>query len=505
MVKRPLGHSIPLLRDPRDAPGSALHRQLYQRIRDGVLEGAIPPGTRLPAARTLAREEGISRNTVEAALGRLQAEGFVVRHVGAGTWISDRIPARLVPSRTADASYDTCGSAAAPPAQPLLSGRGRRVAEANPDPGEPPGLLFTPSGPGLEDLPLSTWNRVTRRRTRERTGELLAAPPPGGLPALREAVAAYLHLDRGVRGTAERVVIVNSTQQAIDLAARLLLDPGDAVWLEDPGYVAARRAFIAAGARTVAVPVDGEGIDVAAGAALAADARLAYVTPSHQYPLGVTLSLARRLELLAWAKDAEAWILEDDYDSELRYDGRPLASMQGIDESGRVIYVGTFNKILFPAVRAAYLVLPKGLVEPFIRAKALADGFTSPFVQAVLGDFLGEGHFSAHLRRVRELYRERRDAFVKAAARHLPPHAVLGPAEAGVHVAVHLPEGSDDRRLSERARRDGLALPALSAHSIESAARGLLVHFGHVPAAELDSAMRRLAGVLKRERRDPRG
>jgi GntR family transcriptional regulator/MocR family aminotransferase len=311
-------------------------------------------------------------------------------------------------------------------------------------------------------------------------------------------------MDRGVRCTADRVVIVNSTQQAIDLAARLLLDPGDAVWLEDPGYVAARRAFVAAGARTVAVPVDSEGIDVAAGTALATDARLAYVTPSHQYPLGMTLSLARRLELIAWAARSEAWILEDDYDSELRYDGQPLASIQGIDEFGRVIYVGTFNKILFPGVRAAYLVLPQVLVEPFTRAKALADGFTSPFVQGVLADFIGEGHFAVHLRRVRELYRERRDAFRRAAVDHLPPDAVLGPAEAGIHVALHLPDGVDDRRLSERALREGLALPALSAQSIERTVRGLLVHYGHVAVPELDSATRRLAGVLERARRPGR-
>lgn len=246
--------------------------------------------------------------------------------------------------------------------------------------------------------------------------------------------------------------------------------------------------------------MDGEGIDVAAGTALAADARLAYVTPSHQYPLGMTLSLARRLELIAWAIRSQAWILEDDYDSELRYAGQPLASMQGIDESGRVIYVGTFNKILFPAVRAAYLVLPQVLVEPFVRAKALADGFTSPFVQAVLADFIGEGHFAVHLRRVRELYRERRDAFLTAAVDHLPPDVVLGPAEAGIHVALHLPDGIDDRRLSERALCEGLALPALSAQSIESAVRGLIVHYGHVPVPTLDSATRRLAGVLEHPR-----
>jgi GntR family transcriptional regulator/MocR family aminotransferase len=243
--------------------------------------------------------------------------------------------------------------------------------------------------------------------------------------------------------------------------------------------------------------VDGEGIDVAGGEARAPRARLACVTPSHQYPLGVTLSLARRLALLDWAERAGGWILEDDYDSELRYDGRPLASVQSIDDSGRVLYVGTFNKILFPALRVAYLVLPPELVEPFARAKQHSDGFTSPLLQAALAEFIAEGHFAVHLRKVRSLYRERRDRFLAAAAEHLPEEARLGPAEAGMHAVLHLPAGVDDEVVSERARRRGLSVPALSTHAIESEASGLLVHYGNAAVDDIESGTRRLGEVLR--------
>lgn len=500
-MKKAGGHSIPLLREPGKESGRPLYMRLYRRIREGVLDGAIPPGTRLPSARTLAREEGISRNTVEAAFRQLRAEGFVVRRVGSGTWISDEIPdrpRRPLRRHTERKRPPRRGPASRPAVDPPgLSARGRRMSETGADVPPPPDLLFAPCVPGLDALPLDTWNRIAARSMRDASGSLLVPPPATGLPALREAVAAYLHLDRGVRCSAERVVIVNSTQQAIDLVARLLLDPGDAVWTEDPGYVSARRAIVGAGGQPVPVPVDGEGIDVAAGEARAPGARLACVTPSHQYPLGVTLSLARRLALLDWAERAGSWILEDDYDSELRYEGRPLASVQGIDTSGRVIYVGTFNKILFPTLRVAYLVLPPELVEPFARAKQNADGFTSPLLQAAVAEFIAGGHFAVHLRKVRSLYRERRDRFLAAAAEHLPDGARPGPAEAGMHVALHLPAGVDDEAVSERALRSGLSLPALSAHAIESKESGLLVHYGNAPLPDIESGTLRLGEILR--------
>jgi GntR family transcriptional regulator/MocR family aminotransferase len=321
-------------------------------------------------------------------------------------------------------------------------------------------------------------------------------PPASGLPALREAIAEYLHLHRGVKCSADRVLILNSTQQAINLTARLLLDAGDRVWVEDPGYVGARSAFQGARLRLHPVPVDDDGMDVARGVEDAPDARLAYVTPSHQYPMGVTLPLSRRLKLLEWSARADAWIFEDDYDSEMRHEGRPLASIQGIDEGERVLYAGTFNKILFPGLRLAYLVLPPRLVEPFAHAKEITDGPTSPLLQGVLADFMGEGHFSVHIRRVRDTYRERRDVFVKLAEELLPDFVKLGPAEAGTHIALHLPQTMDDARISDEARRLDLALPSLSRHAVESPLRGLLVHYGHAPPVAIEDGVRALGGLL---------
>lgn len=494
------GHPVPLLRAPGERPGQPRYVHLYRRVREAVLSGALPPGTRLPSARTLARDEGISRNTVEAAFAQLRAEGFVTRHVGAGTWVSERIPDRPrasgpLPEGVVRGSRP--GSAAGPAsAAHAISERGRAlVALGEDDP--TPGLDFAPCVPGLDGLPMASWNRIAARHARRASGSVLMPAPPKGLPELRAAIAAVLALGRGVRCAAEQVVIVSSTQQAIALASRILLDPGDEVWFEEPGYVSARRALSAAGARLVPVPVRGEGIDVAAGAALAPRARLAYVTPSHQYPLGVTLSLARRLALLEWADAAGSWIFEDDYDSEVRHDGRPLASLQGIDAAARVIYAGTFNKILFPALRLAYLVLPPGLVEPFARARALADGFSPTLTQRVLAEFIDEGHFAAHVRAVRALYRERRDRFLEAASKHLPAQARPGPSEAGMHLVLHLPEGTDDGALSEDAHRRGLSLPALSSHFIGPGRSGLLVHYGAVPGDRMDRAVRALGDVVE--------
>lgn len=497
VMKKSRGHSIPLLREPHAAPAQPLYRQLYRRIREGVLNGAIAPGTRLPSARTLAREEGIARNTVEGALRQLKAEGFLVRRVGSGTYVRDDIRADLLKPGQVPSPHLAGGTSPRPRTVGAgLSRRGRQTA-ASPASitGTPPELTFAPCLPGLEAIPLESWNRIAARQVRRGSASRLA-PPPEGLPALREAVAGYLHMDRGLRCAPEQVVILNSTQQAIDLVARLLLDPGDGVWFEDPGYIAARNALLAAGARLIAVPVDDEGLDVSRAASLAPSARLAYVTPSHQYPLGVTLSLGRRLEMLEWAARSGAWVLEDDYDSELRHEGRPLASMQSMDGSGRLLYAGTFNKILFPTLRIAYLVLPPELVEPFTRAKELADGCAPPLQQAALAEFIAEGHFSVHLRKVRELYRERRDRFLSVAGEVLPAGVHLGPADAGMHVALHLPDDADDCRISARARRRGLATPALSSYCVDRRMRGLLVHYGNAPPPEIERGTLKLAELL---------
>ena len=346
----------------------------------------------------------------------------------------------------------------------------------------------------LDSFPLHTWNRLSSRRARLSGPSLIGYGDPAGYPPLREAVAAYLSASRGVSCVAEQVVILTSSQQALDLAARMLLDPGDAAWLEDPGYLGARSALRAAGAQVVPVPVDDQGLDVEAGRSRAASARLVYVTPSHQYPTGVTMSLERRLALLDWAGRAGAWVVEDDYDAEYRYEGRPIAAIQGLDPAGRVLYVGTFSKTLFPSIRLAYLVLPKGLVSAFVNARALMDGHTPQLPQAVLADFLVEGHFGAHLRKMRALYRERRDALVESVERRCGGRLRLGPADCGFHVAAYLPEGKRDVEIAHRAAGHGLALPPLSRYFLGRARHGFLLGFAGVTSA----GIRQGAGAMRR-------
>jgi GntR family transcriptional regulator/MocR family aminotransferase len=326
---------------------------------------------------------------------------------------------------------------------------------------------------------------------------LLDYGEPAGYRPLREAIAAHLATARAVVCDAEQVVVVNGTQQAADLCARLLLDEGDAAWLEEPGYPGARAALRAAGARVVPVPVDGDGLDVAEGERRCPAARLCYVTPSHQYPLGVTLGLPRRLALLEWAARSGAWVIEDDYDSEFRYSGRPLASLQGLDRAGRVVYVGTFSKVLAPALRLAYLVVPPGLAAGFAAARAAADGGSPLLPQAILADFVAEGGLARHVRRMRALYAERQAALVAAVRRELRGRLEAAPAAAGQHLVGWLPEGADDRVAARRAAAAGLGPPPLSAYRLEPGGRGgLLLGYAGVPPGRLRDGVRRLAAAL---------
>jgi GntR family transcriptional regulator/MocR family aminotransferase len=331
---------------------------------------------------------------------------------------------------------------------------------------------FRQGVPALGAFPRALWGRLLARSWRRSSYELLNY---GGQPALHEAIAAYLGTGRGVRCTAEQVIVVAGSQQGLDLAARVLLDPGDAAWIEDPVYPGAYGALLGAGASVTPVPVDDEGLDIAAGVQRCPAARLAFVTPSRQFPLGVTMSLRRRLELLGWATCANAWIIEDDYDSEYRYTGRPLAALQGLDREDRVIYVGTFSKVLFPALRLAYLVVLPDLVDVFSTARFFAVQQPPLLEQSALADFMAEGHFSRHIRRMRTLYAERQAALVEAARGDLAGRLDVQPAEAGMHLLGWLPEGVDDRLASQRAAAHGVDAFPLSRYCLESVHRGALV------------------------------
>jgi GntR family transcriptional regulator/MocR family aminotransferase len=303
---------------------------------------------------------------------------------------------------------------------------------------------------------------------------------------------------RAVRCEASQVVVVSGSQQGLDIVARLLLDPGDHVWMEDPGYLGARGAFLGAGARVSPVPVDAEGMMVSAGIERQPRARMVYVTPSHQFPMGVTMTLARRLALLEWVRRSGAWVIEDDYDSEFRYSGRPIAALQGLDFTGRVIYLGTFSKVLFPSLRLGYLILPPELVEPFSNARALVDRHSSLIEQAVLADFIVEGHFARHIRRMRALYAHRHAAFVETARKELAGLLEVQPQDAGMHLAGWLAEGVDDAAASRKAFEHGVEAPPLSAYAIEPLSRGgLLLGFTATGTREIREGVRRLASALR--------
>jgi len=498
-MKRRTGALVGTLRGDSSGTSSPLHRQVYSRIRASILDGVFAPGARLPSSRTLASDLGMSRITVESAFSQLTAEGYLVRRIGAGSYVADVLPALVGRTRRPLASTSSAPSESVKRrvhGTGALSLRGQAISHSSLD-AEPVGVRpFQPCMPALDVFPNATWARLVSRRARH-SPELLAYGEQAGYRPLREAVAAYLSTSRGVRCAWEQVIILSGAQQGIDLAARVLLDAGDQVWHEEPGYLGARGAFIAAGARIVPVPVDADGLDVDAGVAAAPRARLAYVTPSHQFPLGHTMSLSRRLALLAWAERANAWIVEDDYDSEFRYVGRPIAATQGLDTSGRVIYVGTFNKVMFPSLRLAYLVVPPDLVNGFVAARALGDGHPPVLAQAAMTDFIEHGHFGAHVRQMRALYHERRDALLDALHSQLSDAMRLGPVDAGMHLVMRHPAIRDDLAVVEAADVAGLAVDRLSRHYMgQRHQRGLLLGFTALPAEHTRRAVRTLAPLL---------
>jgi GntR family transcriptional regulator/MocR family aminotransferase len=471
-----------------------LHRQLYEGLRGTILAGRLSAGTRLPATRILARELRISRNTVLNAFEQLLAEGYVEAQTGSGTYVSHVLPDDLLRVPAAPATQLPL------PANRRLSRRGALLAATPVSVARDQGLprAFRPGLPAFDTFPFDVWTRLVARHWKQPPPELLSYGDPAGYRPLREAIAAYLHAARGVQCTTDQVIVVAGSQQGLDLAARVLLDPGDHVWIEDPGYVGARGALRSAGVQLVPVPLDQEGLRVAVGIDKCPDARMAYVTPSHQYPLGVTMSLSRRLALLDWARRADAWLLEDDYDSEYRYTGRPLPALQGLDSDGRTIYLGTFSKVLFPSLRLGYLVAPADLVDAFVAARALADRHPPSIEQAALTDFIADGHFARHIRRTRALYAERQAALLAAAHHELAGLIELHPAEAGMHLVGWLPQGMSDADISNRAARSGVDAPALSAYALEPLGRGgLLLGYAAVDQTEIRQAVQRLAMALR--------
>lgn len=478
-----------------------LYRQLYERLRANILSSQLRAGARLPSSRSLAQELGISRNTVTAAYDQLLAEGYIESRVGHGTSVIPLPPEQLInvaPARLAPFS--------AVPGHPALSQRGKLIA----------GMTFMATSeafladispfragmPALDAFPFALWSRLVQRHTRTSLPAMGLYQQSSGYRPLREAIAAHIGVTRGMRCTAEQVLIVSGSQQALDLAARMLLDPGDAAWIEDPGYHGARNALLAAGAYLVPVPVDAEGISVSQGRVLAPQARLAAIAPSHQFPLGVTMSLSRRLELLEWARQSNAWILEDDYDSEYRFIGRPLSTLQGLDSTQRVLYIGTFSKVMFPSLRLGFLVVPPDLVDAFANIVHTTILHHSLLEQMALADFISEGHFARHLRAMRTLYAERASTLVRVAHEELGALMEMNMPHTGLHTVGWLPPGVDDRLVAYRAHVQGVEVTPLSTFAQAPLARGGLL-FGYAPFEEdiIRSGLRRLARVLKESMR----
>jgi GntR family transcriptional regulator/MocR family aminotransferase len=473
-MRRAAGGIAPVVALDRRTP---LHRQLYTGYRDAILDGRLPAGQRLPSTRTLAADLGISRMPVVLAFEQLLAEGYIESRVGSGSFVAPGL-ASPTPVRTPR------GARRLPPSPLPVASDEPWLAGSGP---------FRIIQPAVDAKLARTWTSLLARRARLQSVRQMMYGDPMGLPALRDALADYLRTARSVRCTADQIMIVSGSQQALALSARTLLAPGDAAWMEEPGFAGARDALSLAGARVIPVPVDADGLDVRAGLARAPAVRATYVTPSHQYPLGTIMTAPRRLQLLAWARRAGAWILEDDYDSEYRYDNQPIASLQGLDPDQRVVYIGTFSKVLFPALRVGYLVIPPDLVPRFRRIREALDNSPAPLYQAVLADLLRDGHFARHLRRMRAVYAERRAILVRAL--EAAGLRVSGD-RAGMHVVLELPRGTRDRELATRAAADGLWVAPLSACYAGRSRPGLLLGYGSARAQDIPDAVGRLAALL---------
>jgi GntR family transcriptional regulator / MocR family aminotransferase len=474
---------------------TALYRQLYDQLREAILSGRLAPGTRIPSTRELATELEVARNTVMNAFDQLYAESYLERRVGDGTYVS-----RLLPDDLLRAKRERLAQQRSRRNSPALSRWGAAMASISVGPGNYTGRPrpFRTSTPALDAFPYMLWGQLLARRWKSSGQEMLPYGDSAGYLPLRTAIASYLSTTRGVRCVPEQLMMTSGSQHALELLAKMLLNPGDVVWIEDPGFLGARAAFSAAGAQVIPVPVDEDGMNVSAGLERQPEPRLIYVTPSHQYPLGMTLTLSRRLSLLQIASKTGAWIIEDDYDSEFRYVGRPLAALQGLDSEQRVIYVGTLSKVLYPSIRIGYIIAPPDLVDSFVRGRSLS-GHQSPILeQAVLADFIGEGHFARHVRRMRAVYAERQQALVKAGRRELAGLLDIQPSDAGMHLIGWLPPGIDDRTASSAAAAAGVEVTPLSAYCIEPQDRGALRlgYTGYTPR-EIWHAARRLGTALR--------
>ena len=464
-----------------------LYRQLYHHLRRHILAGHWPPQSQLPPSRQLAQQCGVARQTVTAALAQLRAEGYITSRQGAGTFVAHPLPHPPAPPPAVAPPLSTWG-------QRLMGQASPATAEASRPPR--PTLDFGFDRTFATTFPYDVWRRLLGRYLSTDDALLARYGSAEGFAPLRHALAHHLRQLRGVQATAEQIIIVNGVQQALDMIARLWLNQGDELLIETPCYTNASKLFRVYGVQLRPLPVDDHGFNPAL-IPNNSPAKMAFVTPSNQFPHGGAMPLGRQLALLDWAERQQGLIIEDDYDGELRYDGHPLAAMQGLDTAGRVIYLGSFSKVLFPALRLGYVVLPPHLREPFLLAKRMIDRGTPTLAQAAVADFMAEGHFERHVRRLRQEYGQRRAVLVKALGEHLGTAVSFCPAPAGLHILLYLPEGCNEAQLVQQAAELGVGVYAGAPYHLqESPPPSILLGFSGLSPAEIEEGIGRLAPLI---------
>ena len=466
-----------------------LHSQIYDAYRASILSGKLTLGQQVPSTRALSTELGISRIPVLEAYSQLLAEGYLETRPGAGTFISCSLPDEILcqfgDSRPVEAGSRTLSRRAA---SAVWRARGPWVTNSGP---------FSVGQLAFDHFPFQVWSTLVKRHARKVSSNSMNYSDTLGHQEFRAAIAHYLGTARGVQCDSQQIMIVSGSQQALDICAHVLTDPGDSVWIEEPGYEPLRRILAMADCRLVPVRVDEEGLDVAAGVKRSPGARAVYVTPSHQFPLGAVMTASRRLQLLDWAHKANAWIVEDDYDSEYRYESMPIPSLQGLDRGSRVIYIGTFSKTLFPSLRLGYMVIPPDLVDRFTALRRARDICAPHFFQVVLTDFIEQGHYARHIRKTRLLYKERRSTLVEALRRTFDSRLQILGASAGMHLVVTLPSGLDDVQISVRAAETKLWLwPLSTTYAGKNVRQGFILGFGSTSLTGITKGVSRLRDLL---------
>lgn len=492
MVKYAGGALIPPIRIDRDDP-AAISVQLAGALRKLILSGQLPTGQRLPSSRTFAREQNVSRTTAVNVYEQLTSEGLIQSRVGAGAFVSDAVE-RDRPR------------AAVPVPSPIKGSAPPRLARLSLDASEQffpridhPNVPrpFVTGMPAYDQFPMSLWARLSAQYWRRSRSLVLGYSDPAGLGELRQAIATHLWANRGISCSADEVFIFNGAQDAFNRIGQMLLNPGDKVWFENPGHIGARNSLISNGAHLIPVPVDEEGLDVAAGLALSSSFRLAFVTPAGQHPLGVAMSISRRLELLGAAERCGAWIVEDDFNGELHYSGYPAPTLKSIDQSERVIYVGSFSKVMFAALRIGYVVAPPELVDVFRRIAGATMQGVPASLQSIMASFISEGHFATHIRRMRRTYAERQDALLAAAREHLVGLLDVRSTAAGLQTVGRLAPEFNDADVARKAGERGIILSPFSRLALAPTGQGLIMGFGAVPSRVTEKSVAELGQMLR--------